>query len=159
MNRVRGKMRLLFLTLTAIVLLSCSGDGDRSTTPSPPVFTSNNFYATSGVRASFRTFGGTENIYVVRLDGFVANTSHISLSNARVMVQIFNSDQEQIGVKLATCQPTRIDPGTSVNPTFASYSVEFSPIHNPFYVTSLRVTPYSDRGVGFASFPTFNWPQ
>ena len=160
-------MRLLFLTFTAIVLLSCSGDGDRSitptqavdssTTPPPPGFTSNSFYANQDVRASFRTFGDTENIYVVTLNGFVTNTSHISLPNARVMVQIFNSDVEQIGVKLVNCLPTTIPPGTFSSATFASYSVEFSPIHNPFYITSLRVTPYSDRGMGFALSPNFIW--
>ena len=158
-----GEMRLLFLTFTTIVLLSCSGDGDRSTTPSQavdssttpslPGFPTNSFFANPGVQPSFTTFSGTENVYVVKFNGFVTNSSNISLLNVRVMVQIFNSDLEQIGVKLADCRPTTISPKG-----FSSYLVEFSPIHNPFYVTSLRITPYSDRGMGFALSQNIIWP-
>lgn len=155
-------MRSLCLALSIITLASCSGDRDRVTglsqpanapASSPDGFSASSFYVdTRRATASFRKVEDTENIYIVRLDLFVFNASKISLEDVQATVQIFNSQGTQVGIKFVAGRPQVVPPSTG-----AWYSVEFTPIHNPYYVTSYRITPLSSRGKGWVTAENVPW--
>lgn len=157
-------MKLFYLTLMIMFLASCSREKNRiiglsseknenSVETSPDGFSENNFYVDSQqTTPSFSLLESTNKIYTISLALNVYNYSKIPLRNVQALIQIFNGQGKQIGMKFVDSEPSVVYPNDS-----AWFSVKFSPIHDPYYVTSYRITPLSHRGKGWVTKADIVW--